>query len=202
MKIFKKQSNKFFTTKLLNKMSGFTIIETLVAVFILSLAITSFMGLTSRSLMASRYARNEIIANYLAQEAADYIRNQRDELAFMGGGDWSTFINYFNQNSTKTCFSAQGCYLKIYDISADKVITCPEGGCPLLDYRDEGSSFYYYGESNNSVDSIFKRTITMEDGSGDIGSKEIYVSVRIDWKNGGADKSKVLNFSLSDWYNF
>lgn len=191
MKIFNKKSNK-----------GFTIIETLVAVFILSLAITSFMGLTSKSLMTSRYARNEITANYLAQEAADYIRNKRDELAFMNGGDWADFIDYFNQNGAKSCFLTQGCYLKIYDNPVDKVITCPNGGCPFLDYRDQGSSFYYYDESSNGNESIFKRTITMEDGSGSLGSKEVYVTVRIDWKNGNSPKSKILKFSLSDWFNF
>lgn len=180
---------------------GFTIIETLVAVFILSIAITAFMTLTSQSIMTARYARNEITANYLAQEAADYIRNKRDTIAFKtNNNDWSGFRNYFgDQGNTLTlCFSSQGCYI---DARADTVTICPSDGCPFLDYRGSGQSFYYY-DNNNATDSVFKRTIKMESSTGRAELNEVYVTIIIDWKNGNSSKSKVLHFSLLNWYQF
>jgi prepilin-type N-terminal cleavage/methylation domain-containing protein len=180
--------------KQLNK--GFTIIETLVAVFILSIAITAFMTLTSQSILTARYARNEITANYLAQEAADYIRNQRDTTAFIPGeNNWNAFITKFNLPG-KSCIKPNSCYI---DIRENSISACPSNGCPNLSYRDSGKSFYYYDASGKSV---FKRTITMEEGSGTVGTDEVYVTITIDWKNGSADKTKVLHFSLLNWYQF
>ncbi len=179
---------------------GFTIIETLVAVFILSIAITAFMTLTSQSILTARYARNEITANYLAQEAADYIRNQRDTKAFqLGDNDWIGFRNYFGDQNNTLCFSNQGCYI---DARANTVTICPSGGCPLLDFDgDRNESFYYY-DINNTTNSVFKRTIKMEDSTGLVDPDEVYVTITIDWKNGSTDKTKVLHFSLLNWYQF
>ena len=48
---------------------GFTLIETLVAVSLLTVAIVAPMTLTARSLSAAYYARDQITAFHLAQEA-------------------------------------------------------------------------------------------------------------------------------------
>src|SRR3989344_5745503 len=57
---------------------GFTLIETLVAVTLLSVAITAPMSLTTRSLAAAYYARDQITAFHLAQEAIESVRHARD----------------------------------------------------------------------------------------------------------------------------
>lgn len=59
--------------------SGFTMIETLIAILILAMSITATMTVASSSLQASFYARDKIAAYFLAQEAIEMIKNKRDE---------------------------------------------------------------------------------------------------------------------------
>lgn len=179
MKIFNKQSNK-----------GFTIIETLVAIFILSIAITSFLGVVSQSILTARYTKNEITANYLAQESADYIRNQRDTVAFLnntGGVGWETFLSNFGDSSNRTvCFSQQGCSFDIDPTKTVSIESCSTE-CPVIKINGE--------------DSNFKRRIIMEESNtGDI--KQVFVYITIEWLNGGSTKTKTLNFSLSNWLDY
>ncbi len=72
--------------------TGFTLVETLVAITILLLAIGGPMFAVSQSLKSSYYARDQITAFYLAQDAIEYIRNLRDENA-LTGGTWSDFTS-------------------------------------------------------------------------------------------------------------
>lgn len=58
--------------------SGMTLIETLVAISILSLSIVAPMTLTMQSLSAAYFARDQVIASNLAQEAAEAVRARRD----------------------------------------------------------------------------------------------------------------------------
>lgn len=61
-----------------NKNRGFTLLETIVAVAILSLAITGPMVIAEKGIDTSIYARDQVTAFYLAQEAVEYVRNIRD----------------------------------------------------------------------------------------------------------------------------
>lgn len=61
------------------KSKGFTLVETLVAIFILSMAITSAMTVAQNALQASFYSRDRIAAYFLAGEAIEMIKNKRDE---------------------------------------------------------------------------------------------------------------------------
>ena len=57
---------------------GMTLIETLVAVTILTVAIVAPMSLTMQSLSSAYYARDQVIAANLAQEAIEAVRSVRD----------------------------------------------------------------------------------------------------------------------------
>ena len=71
MKIFSQFSAK-------NLKGGFTVLETLVAVFVLSIAIAATLAAASTGLQSSFYAKDQITAYYLAQEAIEVITNLRD----------------------------------------------------------------------------------------------------------------------------
>src|SRR5688572_14888059 len=66
---------------------GFTFVETLVAIAILLMAIAAPLTLGSQGLAASRVARDQVIATYLAQEAIEYARNIRDGNT-LAGNPW------------------------------------------------------------------------------------------------------------------
>ena len=57
---------------------GFTLVETLVAISILMIAIVGPMTIAQNGLSSSIYAREQFIAQFLAQDALEYVRNVRD----------------------------------------------------------------------------------------------------------------------------
>ena len=66
------------TKRGLHTQAGFTLIETLVAVSLLSVSIVAPMALTTQSLTAAYYARDQVTAFNLAQEGIEAIRAIRD----------------------------------------------------------------------------------------------------------------------------
>ncbi len=79
---------------------GFTLVETMVAVTILTLAIVGPLFAANQAIVAARTSRDQLTAVYLAQEAVEYVRLMRDDafLARHPSSDasavgWQDFIN-------------------------------------------------------------------------------------------------------------
>lgn len=70
--------------KRINSKRGFTILETLFAIFILVLSITGPMVFSQSSLRASFQARDQITAFFLAQDAIETVKNIRDDNGVKG----------------------------------------------------------------------------------------------------------------------
>ena len=104
MKIFSQFSAK-------NLKDGFTVLETLVADFVLSIAIAATLAAASTGLQSSFYAKDQITAYYLAQEAIEVITNIRDKNFITSGGS-------FLSTAVLNCVSGQGC-------AVDSTITIP-----------------------------------------------------------------------------
>ena len=60
-----------------NSNAGFTLIESLVAISILLLSISAPLTIASKGLASSFFARDQITAFYLAQDAVEYIRDRK-----------------------------------------------------------------------------------------------------------------------------
>ena len=60
------------------KNNGFTLVETLVAISIFSMSILGLLSILSGGISNTGYAKQKIIAGYLAQEGIEYVRNMRD----------------------------------------------------------------------------------------------------------------------------
>ncbi len=203
MKIFNKQKNRVHTIK----QRGFTLVETIIAVFILTLAVNSLLGLITKGLFSARYANNEITANYLAEEAIDYIRNDRDTYILKNtDSNWNNFLDNYGDSINKTkCFSPNGCKIEplLNTISACSSNSPWTDGTVLCDvlYYDSGTSktsngdYYTYKTPKGNIQSNFKRQIKMSMN----GASELDIKVNIEWQNGNLVRSKSLNFSLLDW---
>lgn len=91
--------------------AGVTLVETLVAVFVLTVGITSALSLTSQSTSALRALRSHLIAAYLAQEGNEIVHNIRttnwiQNLAWDAGlanGDYCA--DYRDTSLTPSCAS-------------------------------------------------------------------------------------------------
>jgi prepilin-type N-terminal cleavage/methylation domain-containing protein len=195
----------------LNKTRGFTLVEAIIAIFILSISVTSMLGLTASSFSSARYANNEITANYLLQEAIDSVRNSRDTIAFQeknNGGGWAAFLNRYGYPSNTKCFSTNGCVISIDRYSPDsqdtseEIKTCNQSNpsfgeirCPSLVYDEDGSSGSFYNQSSDTTLSNFKRQVRMTVGDSD----KVTVVATVEWKNGNSVKSRSLETVLLNW---
>jgi len=208
MKIFNKQKNKgsCFINLYSNCLKrnpryskGFTLIETMVAVFILTMALVALLGLTSKSLFSSRYARNEITTNYLLQESIDYIRNQRDSIAFFED-NWQGFLTKLGYPSGP-CFSSDGCYFDVNSnsLNINYCNTTPTSGttlrCPFLKYDESATSGSFYNYGTSGVTSNFKRKVFLKLNSED----ELLVTVTVEWLNGNLVRKRSLSTSFLNW---
>lgn len=180
--------------------SGFTIIEAIAAIFILTISVLAMLNLTASSSSSARYANNELTANYLLQEGIDSIRSSRDTIAFLRkntGGGWTAFKNRYGAAGGSKCFSSGGCILMIEDFDAsdttgDDVVTCVSSCEPLqYDNTAESSLFYKY---SGGVASSFVRKVNMVDyGDG------IKITVTMNWLNGTTPRSQSLTTYLYNW---
>lgn len=194
---------------------GFTIIEALIAIFILSISVASMLGVTAMSSSSSKYSNNEITANYLLQEAVDSIRNSRDTVAFQmddePNGGWNNFLKRYGYdvaNGTKNkCFSSEGCYLEIEKFDAEGALNedvqecSPEPeGCLFMSYNPslESNSFYFYNTEDLNP-SIFKRKVLMTIDP--VNPDEVKIVATVSWKNniGASERTQKLEVSLLNW---
>ncbi len=190
---------------IIKKENGFTLVESLTAIFILTLSIVGLMGVVSSSLFAARYGRDEITANFLLQEVVDYIRNDRDSSVFLSSTVGSTetlWTNFYNKYTN--CFSNDGCTIDVLeDMTSTSPVSCPALGCPNLYYKasptgtesfyktDDGSGMTGYTKTN------FKRKIVVKQDTLD--PNQINVKVTIDWKNGNLTKKRELSSTITRW---
>lgn len=65
---------------------GFSIIEVLIAVSIITIAFISFMGIVSFSLKSANFVKRTNEANFLAQETIEAVRSFRDNTTWSSGG--------------------------------------------------------------------------------------------------------------------
>jgi len=186
---------------------GFTIIEAMVAIFILSISVASMLGITASSASSARYSNNEITANFLLQEAVDSIRNSRDTIAFQmkdePGYGWDKFINRYGYSGNNKCFTTNGCDLIIEDFNPmdldgkDITDSCSSDGCEYL-YYDDVATKLFYNHSKKGVVSEFKRTVKMQTINSD--PNQIKITAEVEWLNGNATtprKQELVSYLLN-----
>jgi len=154
---------------------GFTLIESLVAITILSLSVAGPLVTASRALVAAETARDQLTASYLAQEGIEYVRAMRDNeylAAYQAGGEnvssaaWASFTTGTSAGSITQCKSSS-CTLDPTRImgsgSGFSLQPCSGAACTPL-YLVNGM---YTGQSNivGAAQTPFTRTIRVTDVS-------------------------------------
>ena len=181
----------------LKNQKGFTILESIVAILILSLAISGAFSAVQQSLSQSIIAKDEVKAFFLAQEAVEIIRNKREsnQLAKINALP-NTWLTNIAEKPSDPCYFGKIC---LTDSSSMSFVSCGVAwnSCPNL--KQDSSSFLY----NYSVgdDTNFKREIQLEPVSyDDLGNlREISVTVRITWNKGAINKEFKIKTLLFNW---
>lgn len=174
---------------------GFTLIETLFAILIFSVALVSLLLIAGRGISATGSARQQITAHYLAQEGLEVVRNMRDQ----------NFINVFiDENSNpapswsdgfSSCQSGR-CIVKYNDQTPGQVPgleMCQGNDCPVYEldgfFMDPGS-----GATPSGYERLIKITAVSFGGI-----TEYHVECTVTWEAKGVERSLTLQTFLKKW---
>jgi len=179
---------------------GFTLVETLVAISILSLAITGPMVIAQKGIGSSVYARDQVTAFYLAQEAVEYIRNVRDTNRIADYIDpnpphVTDWLWEFDQNGAN-CMNPSKCQIDTGAGNPPGSFTSPSPGsgagaainactisnglCANPIYFNSATNFYGYGGTTGSwTPTQFTRTVDIKEI---VTGVEAVVTVTISWQ--------------------
>lgn len=182
---------------------GFTLIETLVAITLLTVAIVAPMSLAAQSLAAAYYARDQITAFFLAQEAIEAVRSVRDaqilEIAQNTGSEGVDLFGPVPLGNVPFTIDAG-------EVEADQAITTCNGTCPPL--QTDGTLYGYYDNppvnpppaGSGWQNSNFTRTVKAAYVNGD--EDEIRLTVTVTWKTGAfQERSFSISENLYRWVN-
>lgn len=161
---------------------GFTLVETLVAIVVLSLSVTGPLFIAQRSTVAATTARDKTIATFLAQEGIEYVRSVRDD-NYLSGKSWL-------QTITPTCSGADGCRVD----PVQESITACTGACPNLNLNTQ-TKLYSYQSGGSFTPTKFKRTIRVRS----VSPTEITVTAVTQWNDRGSTRSVTLQENLFNW---
>jgi len=184
------------------KEKGFTLVETLVAVAILSMAILGLLSVLASGIIDTTYAKNKIIAGYLAQEGIEYVRNMRDTYVLYDATSAQNGWNSFNTKLTSaSCQAVNGCYFNAsslsYSVPSSKAMTnisilpCSSGSCPYLLYDTTNGKYGYASGTTSS----FIRKIRISQ----ILPDETEIFSTISWNQGSGIYSITLSENLYNW---
>ncbi len=179
---------------------GFTLVETLVAILVLTIGITAPLTIASKGLQSSTYSLEQNTAFFLAQEAIEILKAQRNSsgLAHLDPLVGASSIKWFNDIfSGPACLNEAPCYFGLDTVG--NYVNCnidPEK-CRL--FLDTTSSLEVYTHSPGPVYSNYLRTIRITKGS----NNEIELQSKVEWTSqlfSGAKKNVTLTTHLFDIY--
>ncbi len=199
---------------------GFTLIETLVAILVLMTALAGALALAAQGFNSADVAGNQITAEYLAQDAIEYIRFVRDSncLSHSSNGScpssaWLDFLS--------ACTTSSGCYFdssQNFTVTDESPVECPSGICPVM-YYEPISGFYNYANlppgdtsipnasvepnANDNLPSAYTRKVTIvtpvTSGAGS-NANEAQVTAVVSWAGRtGVISSVTLQENIFDW---
>jgi len=184
--------------------SGFTLIETMVAVTILTLSIVGPLYVADRAVVAAATARDQLVANYLAQEGIEYVRAMRDNEflgAYAAGGTdvstlaWDAFINGSSAGSIASCRS-QACTLDpvrpMGTGGGFALAPCSGSACGIL-YLSGG--LYTEQSSGGATPTPFTRTIQATL----VSAQDMHIVARVSWVSRGTAYTVSVADHLTPW---
>lgn len=163
---------------------GFTIVETLVALSIFSVAVIALISVTISGSSGSTYVKNKLTASYLAQEGIEMVRNLRDTASFIDPQNtWDLFFGTPTGVGVATSGVIGGCVIPVgvtltptspagcgIETNTDASATHPQyavdifpclntvGRCRLVD-----TGFFFRYALTPSGDDGFTRYITIQE---------------------------------------
>ena len=190
-------SAKSMNLRIVNK--GFTLVETLVAIAIFATSVLVFMTVLASDISNTGYAKEKIVASYLAQEGIESVRNLRDTYMLFSVTADSGWGSFRTKLTSASCQLSNGCYLNLDNLFSQSPpmpmtkisYTACSSSCPQFLY-DTSSGKYNY-TSGTSSGYIRKIRIVSIDAN------EIKILSTVYWQQGSGTHSLTLSESLENW---
>lgn len=195
-----------------NKSKGFTLIEVLVAIFVLITAVVVPLTIGSKAFAYSNFVRDQSTASYLAQEAMEYVRLLRDNASLNPSptsGAWGDFKSAVSSCATNPSDKSGGCHFVVStNFSKTDIQQCSEsngglgqfddrsGGCPAMFLQEDGT--YTYDQVGGRA--FVRKVQTYVENEGSPNLERMRVTVTLSWNtNGISDRSfSIVNY-LTPW---
>lgn len=178
---------------------GFTLVETLVAISMLVTTIVAPLTIAADSLFQSRYARDQVIATYLAQETVEMVRYVRDKNLMEATININNPANYWLNGIWLESSDDKWIYLdwaSIRNSTAYYLCDNPDDpkSCPYLNYNG------IYTNQNVGDRTKFKRAVKITRNADNL--DEIKIESRVYWQTGGNNlKYITITSFLYNWTN-
>lgn len=181
--------------------NGFTLLETLVAITILTFAVAGPLFTASRAIVAARAASYQLTASYLAQESVEYVRMLRDNYYLSAYGSaspppanasttgWASFRAEVNPCVMGVCtFDPTGGSL------GNQFLEACSGTCSRLYLTNQTNGIYT--QQSIGTQTPFTRTVKISDVPG---SEEKSVVSTVTWWFHNTQYTVTVTDHLTPW---
>lgn len=187
--------------------SGFSLVETLVAITILLIVIIGPMSISSSAAKSTSFASEQVTAFFLAQEGAELIEKARNDLLlehFSGSNPdpWADFTRTVNPGLYRQCYTANGCN---FSINADGTgtLTAPascsgQDGCKVNLDAENSSLRSRFTPGTTGTPTLYSRNIRLQI----VSANEVSVTSVVTWRSGFSrdDQQVTVQTSLFNIY--
>ncbi|MFA5248010.1 MAG: prepilin-type N-terminal cleavage/methylation domain-containing protein [Patescibacteria group bacterium] len=164
---------------------GFTIMEVLAVIFIISFGLLGVMSLVNQNVQVGYINHNNIIASQLCQESLELCRNIRDN-NWLAGNNWKTGIN------SATNIIQDGTYAIDY-MGITNVTNIND---PLAKLYIDSNSFYrHLVTPGTAITTAFSRTITVKTET----AASTTLECAVQWQTGQNIHHFITQTVLYDW---
>jgi prepilin-type N-terminal cleavage/methylation domain-containing protein len=195
--------------------NAFTLVETLVAIAIVTIAVAGPLVTATRALVLAYTARDQVTASYLAQEGVEYVRLMRDSVYLadyqanpqdptLSSDAFNDFLTGSQAGSATQCIGAGDGTAKCaladplltMGIGANRALAVCGRSCPPL-YINNGR--YTTSSPSGSTLTPYTRSISFYGGSSGTLGSELEVIVTVSWSERGVPYSTSATDYLSPW---
>jgi len=162
------------------KNKGFSLIEVITAVFILTVGVGGAFSLIYQTLSAVYTVRSELTASFLAQEGVEIVKNLRDNawLESRAATSTSWLVNLSEAGGS-------------YEVDYSTTYLSRADNSTYMKVDDNGFYNYVSGTQTN-----FTRSVTLSN----VSTTTVQVVVAVNWETGGKDHSLEITESITNWY--